>query len=412
MSKPLSLIPYFFKYQRYRHKLTLRHLAKQLNMDNTYLSKIENGHITPSDIKLHQLLRFYKTTIKQFEYCQFTQEFVYEQLNKIYYVEFTKKDYANIEEMIYKHRNSQYVGHLKLILWCYDAVYARFNSKFNQEMIILSNTIDAFSNEEKEFFLICKCIFHIQRRQKKDADIVLNNLKHLQSNWQGFRKFIKVKYDYYFEYYFNMPKDIELCTKQLKEDHNNKRLPFMTMLEALFYSHLGLHDQSIQIYKQQLSYLKQIHDDLNTSVVMSNLGNQHLYKHEYNTASEYFQKAILLKNNNSNYFDLAWCYYNLGQKEECEKTIRHSIKAKTQYPAYTELLEWLSQMVKRPYSKTCLNILLRIEKMYFEQLGPRAKVFLYIAISNHYQHDENFRMANQYLKKVIQENITTAIELQ
>lgn len=412
MTQPTPIPCYLFKEKRYESDITLRELAKQINIDHTYLSKIENGQLLPSEERLNQLHRFYKITQKQFDYCQFTKEFIQQQLNKIYYVEFTKEDYARVEQMAYQHRNSQYLGHLKLILWCYNAMYVHYDSSFDMEMEILDDTIHAFSDEELEFYYICKCIVHTQRRQKKQAKSTLELLLQKQTfQWPGFVYFAKVKYDYYFQYFLNITRDIEICKEFLLKDNNTKRVPFMKMFEALYYSYLGLHDHAIQIYEQQLSYMNQINDNLNISVLLANIGNQYLYKHQYKRASEYLKKATVLKNDNATYFDLAWCYYNLGQMEACEKTIRQSVKAKTQYPAYTELLEWLFQMVKRPYSKTCLNSLLRIEKNYLDQLGPRGKVLVYGAISNHYQHEHNYEMANHYLKKIIQENMTTAIEL-
>ena len=101
MTQPTPIPCYLFKEERYESDITLRELAKQINIDHTYLSKIENGHLLPSEERLNQLLRFYKITQKQLNYCQFTKEFIQQQLNKIYYVEFTKDDYARVEQMAY-----------------------------------------------------------------------------------------------------------------------------------------------------------------------------------------------------------------------------------------------------------------------------------------------------------------------
>lgn len=222
---------------------------------------------------------------------------------------------------------------------------------------------------------------------------------------------MRVKFDFYFDHFVEIIQDIATCQQILVKEHNKKRIPLLKTYEALYYDYLGLSDRVVQIYSEQLDYFKKIGDQLNYLIIKSNLGQEYLYHHQYKEVITYFREAVPLKNENTTYFDLAWCYYNLGQMEACEKTIRQSVKAKTQYPAYTELLEWLSQMVKHPYSKTCLNSLLRIEKNYLDQLGPRGKVLVYGAISNHYQHEHNYEMANHYLKKIIQENMTTAIEL-
>ena len=55
---------YLLKIKRIKESITLRSLANKIKIDNTYLSKIENGHLLPSEERLNQLLRFYKITQK------------------------------------------------------------------------------------------------------------------------------------------------------------------------------------------------------------------------------------------------------------------------------------------------------------------------------------------------------------
>lgn len=110
-------------------------------------------------------------------------------------------------------------------------------------------------------------------------------------------------------------------------EHNKKRIPLLKTYEALYYDYLGLSDRVVQIYSEQLDYFKKIGDQLNYLIIKSNLGQEYLYHHQYKEAITYFREAAPLKNENTTYFDLAWCYYNLGQMEACEKTIRQSVKA-------------------------------------------------------------------------------------
>lgn len=79
-------------------------------------------------------------------------------------------------------------------------------------------------------------------------------------------------------------------------------------------------------------------------------------------------------------------------------------------PAYDELLDWLLKMTDISCSKSCLNLLIKIEKNYASMFSKDTLIFLNIAIANTYKELKELDKAYEYLKKVVNKNITTAIE--
>ena len=78
-------------------------------------------------------------------------------------------------------------------------------------------------------------------------------------------------------------------------------------------------------------------------------------------------------------------------------------------PAYNELLDWLLKMLDKPYTKSCLNLLLKIENEYASMVNEETINFIYIAIANNYKELNEMDKAYHNLAKVINKNIITPL---
>ncbi len=125
----------------------------------------------------------------------------------------------------------------------------------------------------------------------------------------------------------------------------------------------------------------------------------------------YYLEGFKYNSLNGPCFELAWCYYNIGDLVSCKKAIKMGQTAKTQLTYYNDLFEWLLKMINNPYSKSCLNLLLKLEKQYYSNLNKEEKNFLMIAIANNYVHLGEVELASNYYKRLIKENVLTGIEM-
>lgn len=104
------------------------------------------------------------------------------------------------------------LGHLKLILWCYNAIFALYDQTFKQEENIFDQTIAQFSLEEQEFYYICKGFVSIQTRDQNAAKQIIHQLDQLNNaKWLGLQTFMRVKFDFYFDHFIEIIQDIATC---------------------------------------------------------------------------------------------------------------------------------------------------------------------------------------------------------
>lgn len=406
------LIPYLLRKRRLEKQLTIEKVSQILEVDKTYLSKIENNKAIPAERKLKQLYHIYNIKLYSVDFIDFDEGFITHFLDKIYNVDVSDKDLLNLNDKISKHQSSKYLGHLYLLRWCYYSLKGLWNDEFIVEINSFISIYDLLTSDEQNFFLLC-LMFYYLRLKKYDKYNEYNDmlLKIKNRKWLGLEGYIKVDYDHCIGNYVSMFYDIERAKSYLTQDNNLKRLNSLLQFEAIYYDCIGDYEKEIELYQHLTEIYLKNNQLINYGVTKQNIGSMLLDRRKYSEAIPHYIEGLKYNSLNGPYFELAWCYFNLNEKRLCKQCIKAGKHASKKAPAYDELLDWLLKMTDTPYSKSCLNLLLKIEKNYASILSKDTFNFLNIALANTYKELKEFDKACDYLKMVVNKNITTSIEI-
>lgn len=403
---------YFFKKKRIENNLTLNELSIKCGLTNSYLNKIEKQTIHPNPRKMKILLHNY--CIKEYSFMQFSSSsnYILNIMKKLYYMKFYENNHDYLLTEIKKNKNSRYIAHLDLINCCYKMLYAKEDQNFKIEEKLIFEYLQSFEPFEQEFFLLCEMIYHARKRDKDIYNQCLSLLNKIkQPQWLGLKLYAELNENFYFQNLSNFLTNISLCKKKYFEEKNQNRYNSTLLFEAMFYHKINCLDKAIQTYEILSTRYHDSNDLNNYGICQHNIGSLYSERKEFKLAINHYENAIQHLHENDTFFELAWCYYQNGNKKNCKKSLNLGLKTDTQYTAYTLLIKWLLIMLDSPNSKRSLNILLKIEKEYFDTLGPNAQKLLYIAISNYYTSVKNFQKSNEYLKKLSTNFVNSIIDI-
>lgn len=409
----IPLQAYFFKRKRVESNYTLRELSRLLHLDNGYLSKLENNRLLPTQRNIDIMLHFYGIKKYQFDTLHFSSEYIDTVMNKLYYMDFTDNDLKILHNYIEKSKNTVYVGHLYLLLWCYKALYVIWDTKFKMDLKILSELYTSLSEKEQMFFIICKLFYHIRSREHDQSNNCIKILDKMNlDSLFGFNLYVRVCYNFYFNNQLDLPLSIKSCKTKLLKDKNTRRYNAVLMYEAMFNKKVGNFSTAFQLYDNlQNSYLK-LRDYTNYAIIHHNLGSLLTSQKKYVEAIQHYEIAIKSCYENDTFFELAWCYYCNKQYDKCSKTIQSAYTVTTKYDVYTLLLDWLMITLSNPCSKRSIDLLLKIKKEYFDSIGSDTKNFVLIALANSYNRIGEFQTANLFLKEILSLQNSYLIEIE
>lgn len=131
----------------------------------------------------------------------------------------------------------------------------------------------------------------------------------------------------------------------------------------------------------------------NLEILYNNLAWTYSLLHNYKQAIKYYEKAIQTLQDNEIYFNLAFCYYRIGDKTSALHYIELGKSAKSYGEYVYLLLEWLEAMIQKRYSKKSYMILLKIKKAYFHDLETIMKDTVQLEIINYLYFTKQYALA-------------------
>lgn len=180
------------------------------------------------------------------------------------------------------------------------------------------------------------------------------------------------------------------------------RLININMLLANLYSKMNLPYHSIEQDKETLTLLSK-NDYGNLYIIYHNISYEYCRLKDYKQSIKYNLMASNYEKTSENYFDLAWCYYQLKDFDEAKKHLVLLEKESFKIPYYYEFAKWLLEMIKSPYSARCLKVLKRIERKYSDTMAKDECEFLHIQLFECYKQRKELELALEYATKLIQE---------
>lgn len=402
------LYGYYFKRKRLENNLTLNEVSEATEISISYLSMVENNDIQPSKRKLDKLTVFYKAKPTYFSIQTIEKSYILSFFDKIYYGQVTKEDIDQLNKLIATHQKSAYLGYLELMEWCYYAQKVVLKNK-NLAIIadLLNKNIHSFPIEFCRFYYI-SCIWYYSRiKSKKQLENAQKKLKNIEyKNWDGLEKIAELGYLITNNDFFNTPETVNECKEIFKRTNNQNCLNHVLMYEAIYLSCIQDYNKALEKYAQLKNIYLKNKNNMNFAVVEHNMGEIYFSLKNYIVAADHFKAQLQFLPSVSSYFKIAYCFYALNDKKTAMKWLQKSKEATSNVYVENLLIQWLTTMIENPYSKKCINLLLKIEKK-FNQLSEREdQAFILLAIIDYYFKEENLSQIKQYSIKYANINKT------
>lgn len=217
--------------------------------------------------------------------------------------------------------------------------------------------------------MLCQKLYLIRQKRFNEFSDLDDKLSQMTNHFcEGLYHYVHMSYLFNTENYHDLFKEIQLTKEITTKEHNKRQYYSASQYEAIYYSHIGDQKKEISLYEKMAEYYLEEKDSTNYGVIMHNIANMYLLQKKFKKAIPYYEKAITHYAISNSYFELAWCYYSIGQKEKCRHIIKQSKKATTILEIYKYLLEWLNKMIHEENSASCLNYLLNLVKSYHDRL--------------------------------------------
>lgn len=381
----------FLKLCLLRNGKTISQMADQINLDKAYLSRVFNNHYqVRKERNIKKICNYlgiddailfspnyeFERLCEKFElafyFCSKQEDEYYSQLQKYQdFFKYTSPYYIDIlilTAMYEIEKYKQIPKNISYLIKLYPSL-----SQHNQEilrtyLILLEVVCPDFSSEYKESHLF------------KESLCLPPNDKHLLGRY------------YYFSMSFfrkhNMKKRVYFCYSHANEIF--KQTENYMMLENLHIKFSGLlrsYGQMSNAINNDLKLLDEFKDKpyqlKNLEILYNNIAWTYLLIHDYKNAIKYYLKTLEYTQDNEIFFNLAFAYFQIGDKKEANHYVNLGKTAKSYGEYVYIMLEWLEAMINRKYSKKAFRLLLKLKNFYADALDKTVKDMIQIEIVNY-----------------------------
>ncbi|CAM4328027.1 transcriptional regulator [Bacillus manliponensis] len=401
-------------YQRLQQKMTQEELCQGI-CSVSYLSKIENGKIEASEEILQLLctrleiavsdLRDVEAEVKE-KLNQWLEAFIHLEKEKI--------------EILYNELQSemQYVHDFEIINY-YKLLYTRY--------LIMHRDMPALEIELDKLKKVYKKCSPFQQLLYTYSKGMLYCLRH---RWkEGINYLIRVeamaKEQGYYEtgIYYNLALTYShlemqhlslhfanIALEGFRNEHQLRHVMNCQILIALSYAEKGQYDEALAMYESLLRESKSFSEHhVIAAIVLSNMGNIHHKKKEYEEAKKYYRQSLEYQpEENLNYIDtlyeLSLQYICLDQLQEAKEYIDKGIVIAKKDEKFRPKL-YLLLMLRYKYFEepTSYKIFLETEAVPFfiKEGNSNDLKEAYIELAKYFEYQTNFERSSHYYKKAL-----------
>lgn len=398
-----QLLGYIFRHLREQKHLSVRQLSELVDIDYSYLSKMENGAVRIQKHQLHSLLYFFNLTLSQI-----TTE------NKSFFSDLDQILQANL----YHHSNREELcSHfLKKYETLYNTIYLpyihfveiesiSYKTIKNKRFLFLINALkpELLTQPYRCFFLVRKLYWGCQTENAKLTETLIPQI-------EGMIKEVDDKYHPYIYYYLmtgyaflkssiKVSELYELAHTGLTKQHNNH---FAMLTDITYGAYLVLMRQFESSITLNQSLLENPNYDLSIyskEAVYYNIGEAYFQMFDYQLALEnYFQSYQLLKQKSTAFY-IAYCYYLLDEKQNALDIIDDAVPLADKNAMYEDLLIWFRRLITKKNEEYQIQRLDVIEKKHHLTIDQGLRVLLLKLRIDYYHKTNNFEMEVKYLRE-------------
>ncbi|SOC43252.1 tetratricopeptide repeat protein [Ureibacillus acetophenoni] len=313
------------KFKRIEQGISQEELAQGI-CTNSYLSRIENNHVTPDEEIYRLLLGKLGADYDEVIYSSIEME---KDLDD-WYAHLTKKTPLKKELSHYLNLESQLNQGLVIK---YKIIYSRYLltiEKYNQAKEILDDVyqvLPSLNNYEKFIFINTYVVCFTILNKNEDAIQIFEEYTQDHNINYGTK-----------EEHGNLYYNIALCYRRIRsykacidyakralneysdQYHLNRMVQTLVLL-GIAYNNIYEWDKSIKYYKQALHIVEQLNifSDYEKIMIYNDLGYCSECQNQYYDAIHYYQSSLKIEPNNFNILsNLARTYYKIGDFKEAK----------------------------------------------------------------------------------------------
>lgn len=398
-----QLLGYIFRHLREQKHLSVRQLSELVDIDYSYLSKMENGAVRIQKHQLHSLLHFFNLTLSQIttenksffsDLDQILQANLYHHSNREELCSHFLKKYEALNNTIYL----PYIHFVEIESISYKTIK-------NKRFLFLINALkpDLLAQPYRCFFLVRKLYYYCQTDNAKSIQDLIPEIEKIING-------VEEKYHPYISYYlmsgyivlkntYKVNKYYQLAHTGLVNQNNNH----FAMLTDITYSGYSVlicnYDQSIKLNKEILENPNYKLSVYSKEAVYYNIGEAYLRSYQPKLALDNYLQSYQLLKQKSTAFSIAYCYYLLDEKQNALDIIDDAVPLADKNAMYEDLLIWFRRLITKKNEEYQIQRLDVIEKKHHLTIDQGLRVLLLKLRIDYYHKTNNFEMEVKYLRE-------------
>lgn len=400
---------YILRELRRQRGLTLRGLSEHVDIDYSYLSKIETGAALVQPHHLVILARFYQ--VQEEDFYRESDTF-FDDLKEVldanlqHRQDRTQIRTSFVEKYEYL-RISQYLPYIQFVE-LENMAYRGIRDKY---FLYLMETLDEdlLKSPYRYFLLFRKLYWACQQNDKRMVNyytpIIENQMLEIPEQYRPFGY-------YYLLAGYSLIED-GMKTAQIYELAHNGFVALnnhhFAMLSDIVYGGFlvthHVYSFSIQFYRKLLHNENYELTNFSKRSILFNIGEAYLQLGDYRGALQYYKQSWALAPQKSCAFFEAFCMFQVGKDQDAIELIDSSTSISEDNALFSELLDWFRRFInKRNHlNDDVIKRLIKIEDKYEAKIDFCLKLTLLTIKVDFYKNMKDLTKENHYLREMINE---------
>lgn len=395
-----KLIGFIIKHERKKKKISASKLAMSIKKSRQYVSDIEKGVKTTSNVTITEIFNFLNIKFI-YQECVEVQEVFHKFIDYFYLRDIPNainRLAAIISNDTYRHTYDYPLVVLSEFI---------FQELTHQKNMIEEELIDFLDDEKKCIFLYFKAMSYFNKKKYTETLSILKEAKKFEVFIECFKGLILYGEALVYSRINNHLKSLDQ-NKRAKQcflkNHNIERSLTCNLHTANIYSKIGRINEAIEIYHDTYYEAKRFNIIRIIQLVHYNLSIALLYNQQ-------FQKSIdeICKLNNGHqmnadyYFVLTWAYFELGNYEESKKNLEKLIQCRPKEIYYQYIITLQSLRLQVDFNKEVYENYLENTIQYVLQNELLSEqIFIMKHAIKYYDQKEDYKNAYRYSNQLNQ----------
>lgn len=400
---------YILRELRRQRGLTLRGLSEHVDIDYSYLSKIETGAAIVQPHHLVILARFYQ--VQEEDFYRESDTF-FDDLKEVLDANLQhRQDRAQIRTSFvekYEYlRISQYLPYIQFVE-LENMAYSGIRDKY---FLYLIETLDEdlLKSPYRYFLLFRKLYWACQQNDKRMVNyytpIIENQMLEIPEQYRPFGYYYLLAGYAVIEDSIKIARIYDLAHNGFVALNNHH---FAMLSDIVYGGFLVTHRDysfSIQFYRKLLHNENYKLTNFSKRSILFNIGEAYLQLGDYRGALQYYKQSWAFAPQKSCAFFAAFCMFQVGKDQDAIELIDSSTSISEDNALFSELLDWFRRFINKRHhlNDDVIKRLIKIEDKYEAKIDFCLKLTLLTIKVDFYKNMKDLTKENHYLREMINE---------